>query len=196
MGRVMTWDPNSIYRTTKCFGAWSKNKNGTHYDGAFPAGFLKWVRKMGWWGNDRCYLCAGMVEDEEATRVDIQPGTNPTHCEDARATSLKEEKFDLVIIDPPYSRDLADALYGTGKYYHRINVFGEEAARIVRPGGLIITLSYEVPTTIKGCEFIAVCGIYTTPPIGSMRCFTVSRKRLPDQQGVLELGGGDVALNL
>ena len=75
------WDKDKLFRTTKCFGAWAGRD---HYNGSFPAGFLKWVKSLEYWGEKRCYLCAGIVNDPEAIRVDIKPETNPTHCEDAR----------------------------------------------------------------------------------------------------------------
>lgn len=183
----MTFGAEKVYRTTKCFGSWSRNKDGTHYNGAFPNGFLKWVCKMDWWGGKRCYLCAGMVEDEKAIRVDVRPETNPTHLEDARNTSLPDNEFDVVIIDPPYSRQLAKDIYDTEKYYSSINKFTKEASRIVKIGGLILTLTYEIPKRIPNCDFIAVCGIYTVPMTGYMRCFTVSRKQKPSSQEVLRL---------
>jgi len=167
------WDKDKVFRTTKCFGAWSGRKP---YSGSFPAGFLAWVKTQGWWGENRCYLCSGMVDDKDATRVDIRPETNPTHCENAKATSLLSESFDWIMIDPPYSLELAKKLYGTEKYFYGINAFTKEAARICRPKGLILTLSYEIPKRIKDCDFIAVCGIYQVPAVSHMRCFTVSKK--------------------
>jgi len=177
----------NIYRTTRCFSAKGHGINAGNYAGVFPQGFLKWVHEMGWWGYRRCYLCSGMVEDSEAVRVDILPETNPTHCEDARHTSLPSEEFDWVMIDPPYSKELAAKLYGTENHYGWINSFTKEAGRIVKTGGLVLTLSYEVPKRILGFGFIAVCGIYTVPMTGYMRCFTVSRKRLPEAQESLKL---------
>ena len=161
-----------VYRTTKCFGV-----NGKGYPGSFPKGFLKWIREMKWWGDKRCYLCAGKVDDSDAVRVDIRPDCNPTHLEDARATSLPDDEFDVVIIDPPYTKPLAKEMYDTENYYSGINVFTKEALRVCKPGGLIITLSYEIPKRIKGCDFLAVCGIYTVPFCGYMRCLAVSRKQ-------------------
>ena len=144
--------------------------------GAFPNGFLSWLKQMGWWGDVRVYLCAGAVKDDAAVRVDIRSEMNPTHCEDARRTSLPSGKYDLVILDPPYSEQLADELYGTKEHYVGINGLTKEASRITAPGGLIITLTYEIPKRIKDCDFIAVCGIYTIPATSYMRCLTVSRK--------------------
>ena len=184
----MVFDASKVYRTTRCFVSWSRNSDGTHYSGAFPSGFIKWVHKMGWWGEKRAYLCAGKVEDADAVRVDIVPETNPTHLEDATKTSLPDNEFDCVIIDPPYSRELAKDLYNTEKYYYSINKFTKEAARIVKPGGLILTLTYEIPKRIPGCVFIAVCGVYTVPMTGYMRCFTVAQKQEPSQPKSEQLG--------
>ena len=167
------WDKDKVFRTTKCFGAWG---NRVHYNGSFPNGLLKWIQKMGWWGEKRCHLCAGKVEDKNTIRVDIKPECSPTHCEDARHTSLPDEEFDWVMIDPPYSLELAKKLYGTEKFYAGINAFTKEAIRICRKGGLIITLSYEIPKRLQGCNFIAVCGIYQIPSVSHMRCLTVSKK--------------------
>ncbi len=163
----------NIYRTTKCFGV---NGQGL-CKGSFPKGFLDWIRKQGWYGDKRCYLCAGKVKDDSAIKVDIRPEVNPTLCEDATDTSLKSNSFDWVMIDPPYTRILAKNYYDTEKHYHGINAFTKEAERICKPNGLILTLSYEIPKRIKGCDFVAVVGVYTVPFTGYMRCFTVSKKK-------------------
>ena len=168
----------NCFRTTKCFGAWSWTKDGEHYNGAFPNGFLKWIKELGYLGEKRVYLCAGMIEDKDAVTVDIRPETTPTLCEDARHTSLKDNSFDWVMIDPPYSKELADKLYKTSEVFSSINVFAKEGARICKEGGLIITLSYEVPKRLPDCDFIAVCGIYTLPSVSYMRCLTISKKRV------------------
>ncbi len=164
---------DKIYRTTKCFGV----AKGAKIKGAFPYGFLNWVQVMGWCGQTRCYLCSGLVDDMAAVRVDIRKECNPTHCEDAKSTSLKSESVDWVIIDPPYTKILAQDYYKTEKHYHGINTYTKEAERICKKGGLILTLSYEIPKRIKNCNFIAVVGVYTIPFTGYMRCFTVSKKK-------------------
>ncbi|MCX5699604.1 MAG: hypothetical protein NTX01_07895 [Candidatus Omnitrophica bacterium] len=163
---------NNIFRTTKCFGVNGQGK----CKGAFPKGFLSWIQNQGWWAEKRIYLCGGMVDDRGGQTVDIRPEVNPTYIEDARKTSLSNESFDWVMIDPPYTKDLAKELYGTEKFYGGINAFTKEAERVCKKGGYILTLSYEIPKRIKNCDFIAVCGIYTVPFTGYMRCFTVSRK--------------------
>lgn len=162
----------NVFRTTKCFGVNGQGK----CKGAFPKGFLKWVEEMGWWGEKRVYLCSGAVEDKEAITVDIRQEVNPSHLEDARNTTIDSESADWVIIDPPYTKALAKEFYRTEKHYAGINAFTKEAERICKSGGLILTLSYEIPKRIKNCEFMAVVGVYTVPFTGYMRCFTVSKK--------------------
>jgi len=170
------WDKDKVSRGTKCFGAWARTSDGKHYEGAFPAGFLKWVKKMGWHYGKVCHLCSGTVEDEGSFRVDIRPEVKPDLVCDATKTDLDDESFDVVIIDPPYSKELSKNLYGTEKYFKGIDAFTKEASRIVKKGGLIITLSYQIPKRIKGSHFISVWGIYTIPSYSYMRSFTVSKK--------------------
>lgn len=162
-----------IYRTTKCFGV---NGQGL-CKGSFPKGFLKWINEMGWNGLHRCYLCSGMVDDKEAFKVDVRPEVKPDLLCDASNTKLPDESYDWIMIDPPYTKDLARDYYGTDKNYHGINAFTKEAERLCKVGGLILTLSYEIPKRIKNCDFIAVVGVYTVPFTGYMRCFTVSKKK-------------------
>lgn len=96
------WDKDKIYRTTKCFSP--SVENG--YPGGFPLGFLKWIKERGWWGQARAYLCSGNIglKDKEAVTVDLNPKVKPSCLEDARKTSLPDNIFDLVIVDPPYTR--------------------------------------------------------------------------------------------
>jgi len=164
---------DKVYRTTKCFGVNGKSK----IKGAFPKGFIEWIQVKGWYRTKRLYLCSGLVDDPRATKVDIRPDLKPTLVEDATKTSLLSNSFDWIMIDPPYTKLLAKEYYGTEDYYHGINAFTREAERICRPKGIILTLSYEIPKRIKNCDFIAVCGVYTMPFTGYMRCFTVSEKR-------------------
>jgi hypothetical protein len=168
----------NCFRTTKCFGAWSWTVNGEHYNGAFPNGFLKWVKELGYWGDKRVYLCSGTIEDKDAIKVDIRPEVKPDLCEDARHTSLKDNSANWIMIDPPYSRELAKNMYNTESVFAGIDSFTKEATRICEPNGLILTLSYQIPKRIPNCDFIAVCGVYTIPSVSYMRCFTVSRKKV------------------
>lgn len=160
-----------ISRGTKCFSAF----HGTDTQGAFPKGFLDWVKKMGWINGNICHLCSGRVTGE-GFRVDIRPEMSPDLIADARNTGLPDENFTSVVIDPPYSEDLAHKLYGTREHYASINQFVKEGVRLIKEGGTVVTLSYEIPKIPKTCELVAVWGIYTVPHTAFMRCFAVFRK--------------------
>ncbi len=172
------FDLSDISRGTKCFGAWSfKGKDNKHYFGAFPNGFLNWLKKQGWYYGRVCHICSGTLVDSGSYRVDIRPEVKPDLVADGRKdTGIIDETFDVVIIDPPYSLELSKN-YGTEKFFGGIDSFTKEAFRIVKNNGLVVTLSYQIPKRIKGCGFIAVWGIYTIPSTSYMRCLTVSKKR-------------------
>ncbi len=162
----------AVSRGTKPF------RSGTNgFGGGFPREFLPWVRKMGWLNRNEniVWLCAGGV-DQPGFKVDIRPEAEPDLVADASDTKLESDRFDYAIIDPPYSRDLAKKLYGTAAFYHSINAFVSEAVRITKPGGNIITLSYEPPKIPAGCDLLAVWGVYQFPLPNYMRCFCVFRK--------------------
>lgn len=164
-----------ISRGTKAFSAF----HGKDLNGAYPAGFLAWLKTQGWLYGDRCHLCAGQVDDPGSFRVDIRPEMEPDLIADARKTGMEDEKFDSIAIDPPYSKELAQRLYKTGEHYASINEFVKEGMRLVRWGGLVITLSYEIPKKPKSADLVAVWGIYTIPHRSFMRCLAVFRKVPP-----------------
>jgi ubiquinone/menaquinone biosynthesis C-methylase UbiE len=66
-----------------------------------------------------------------------------------------------VLIDPPYSVEYAESLYGTD--YPRPSHLLKEAARVVVPGGRVGILHFLVPFAPKGSglEFVAVRGVTT-----------------------------------
>ena len=165
----------------------------SQYPGGYPVGYLKWCQSNGWWGDDRIHLCAGGVIDPDSDRVDIQRTCIPADSTgvrhgvkeftttaniiaDGRDTKLKPEKYDAVFIDPPYSRDLAERYYDTGDVYGGIDSYIKEGYRLVKPGGLIVTLCYEIPRIYADLEMVAIYGTYQVPPIRNMCAHFVFRK--------------------
>jgi hypothetical protein len=168
------------------------------YPGGYPLGYLRWCRRNGWWGDRRIHLCAGGVRDQEADRVDIQRTCTPTDASrgnrpsadpltgahqttaniiaDGRDTKLAGESYDAVFIDPPYSRALALQLYDTEEHYSGVDAFVKEGYRLVKPGGLIITLSYEIPRLYADLKIVASYGLYQIPPVRNMSGHFVFRK--------------------
>jgi hypothetical protein len=178
-GRVMDDGlPESVDRGTKCF---SPQTNG--YPGGYPVGFIDWVRSKGWWGDRRLHVPCGRVVDPhpgQVARVDVlaPPITNATDVFDATDSNLWsvlwDESFDLVMIDKPYSEDLAESLYDTKECYAGIDRFVSNAKKTVAPGGYLCTLDYQVPKRPgDDWNLVACWGIYCAMSIRHMMCFQV-----------------------
>ena len=172
----MVWDHQKVSRGTKCF---SPMNNG--YPGGYPVGYLDWLRENGWWGDKRVHVPCGAVDDEDSIRIDVKiEGTTATHLFDARDENMwrvfGDEQFNCILIDPPYSRELAKKLYDTEEFFSGVNSFIKAALPYLEDGGLIVTLSYEVTKRPEGCDLIASWGIYQAVSVSHMRCLNVWRK--------------------
>ena len=203
-----TWSKDTVSRGTKAFSAVS----ATGYPGSYPVGFLEWIQEMGWWGDKRLHLCAGGVGriDPDSDRVDIQEEVDPnlhdnnrlrgagyaskrnlkatpTIIADARDTGLPAESYNWVGIDPPYSKALAEKLYGTEKVWSGIMPFAREGWRLLEPGGLLMTFTYSISDRPgDDAELVACWGIYQIPSVRNMTCMNVWRKRGdPKPQGLM-----------
>ena len=155
---------------------------------------------------DACISAVGGVLDEDADRVDIQheiqvevkgrrgrnantkrsrtTTTTANIIADARDTGLESSSYDWVMLDPPYTRDLAETMYGTDEVYSGINTFIEEAVRLCKPGGLICVLHYDMACCHDQTDLVACWGIYQIPSVRYMSAFQVFRKK-----GARELQG-------
>ena len=175
------WKEEDVERGTKCFGP---ETNG--YPGGYPKGFLSWCRNHGYWGDKRLHVPCGMVADSdpgEVVRVDVKmpPETNATHSFDATKASAWpyewKEYFDLVLIDKPYTKDLAERLYDTEDVYAGLDKWVACAKYSVKPGGLLAHLDYQVPKRPgDDWNLVACWGIYTAMSVRQMMCFQVWRK--------------------
>jgi len=72
---------------------------------------------------------------EFGLRCDLNVETQPNVIADAHFLPFRDGAFDLVILDPPYSDELSERLYGTGKLTFKR--YTKEAVRVTREGGYI-----------------------------------------------------------
>lgn len=118
--------------------------------GGYPMGFVEWaleeMERVAGKEVDATkvlHLCSGSMKT--GVRVDIRPQTNPDIVADCRNVPLPDESFDFIMADPPYSVEYAENLYGTGKDYPKPGQILNEAARLLRPEGLVGLLHHQVP---------------------------------------------------
>lgn len=73
-------------------------------------------------------------------RVDIKEEVEPDIVADAHnfvdANNLKEEQFDVILADPPYSNEESKELYGTPDINY--NKWTKQCDKVLKPGGLLI----------------------------------------------------------
>lgn len=143
--------------------------------GGYPKRFLSFAfEKLEVDDPDRVlHLCSGSMRS--GVRVDIRPEMNPTVVCDARNTPFDDESFEWVMIDPPYSEEYARNLYGTEDSYPKPGQLMREASRLLRPGGKVGLLHFQVPMIRKPLKMLAVYGI-TTGMGYNIRSFTVCEK--------------------
>ena len=114
------------------------------YIGSFPQHFEKKViRLLGFDEikdkNKILHPFGGM--SEFGIRVDIKPEVEPDYIGDAHNLEMfKDETFDLVILDPPYSEEYSKRLYGTKKL--KFKTYTKEAVRVLKNGGYLVMYHY------------------------------------------------------
>lgn len=150
-----------------------------HFWGAYPKDFIKWAaRAMRCNRQDIVHFCAGTLPKGEGFRIDIRAETEPDLVADCcRALPLEAGSAGAVLIDPPYSTEYAEDLYGTE--YPRPSALLAEASRIARPGAAIGMLHFLVPLPPAGATIEHVYGV-TTGPNYRIRAFTIFRRAQQD----------------
>ena len=88
---------------------------------------------------------------EYGIRVDLRSDVKPHIIADAHALPFRDDTFEFVIVDPPYSDKLARDVYGTPrlKYYTYVG----EAVRVCRPGGYVVLYHVLMLPRPKGTAF-------------------------------------------
>lgn len=158
------------------FGSGRAEDFGAFPDGGgYPIRFLE--KAYEWLGvtdpDKVLHLCGGSMQ--RGITVDIRVEMCPTVVADVRNTPFEDESFDWIMADPPYSEEYAENLYGTGKHYPKPGQILKEASRLLRPGGYVGLLHFQVPMFRKPLCLVEVRGI-TTGLGFAIRAFTILRK--------------------
>lgn len=119
------------------------------------------------------HLCSGSMIT--GIRVDIRPEKNPDIVADCRNVPLPDNSIDWIMADPPYSVEYAKNLYGTEENYPSPGQIVKEAMRLLKPGGLLGLLHFQVPMIRKPAKIVNVYGV-TTGSGYAIRAWTLIRK--------------------
>ena len=103
------------------------------------------------------HLCSGSMR--VGITVDIRHETRPCVVADCRRTPFRDEAFDQIMADPPYSEAYADNLYGTKDDYPRPGQIIREACRLLRPSGRVGLLHFIVPLNPRELRLVGVWGV-------------------------------------
>lgn len=151
------------------------------YPGAFPRGLINRIKKR-WWKENRVWLFSGSFKDSEGITIDINADVKPDIITNCEQLPLKDESFDFVMLDPPYSEEEAMRLYNL-PYINLLKALNE-AARICASGGYVLLLHRMIPFNhpesnnhLKRLKIIATVGVYTIAGWTNMRALTVWRKQ-------------------
>ena len=167
----------TIYRDT-----WGLGPASNKYPGSFPRGLIPRIKARHWWGDKRLWMFSGSFKDPGGVTVDINPEVQPDVVANCEQLPFEDESFDFVMLDPPYSELEARELYNL-EYCNIFQVINE-AARVTRPGGVMVILHRLAPFHApqenvhkRRMSAVAIVGVYTIAGYVNMRALTVWRKR-------------------
>lgn len=104
--------------------------------GQYPQGVGFIERVLPWLLCERreiVHVCSGALPPGEGIRVDVRADAKPDIIADGRSLPFESGSIAAVMIDPPYTEQYANDLYGVE--YPRPRHLLIEAARVVRRGG-------------------------------------------------------------
>ena len=146
----------------------------SRYKGAFPLYFEQNLVQLLGYPEKILHPFGGMAE--LGTRVDLNGDLEPDHVADAHDLPLEDESFDLVILDPPYSDDEAQELYGTPKL--KPAAYTREAVRVLKEGGWLCVYTDREPARPPCCNH-AIRLVIVLRPHHRPRICGIFQKRKP-----------------
>lgn len=154
--------------------------------GGYPVGFVEEAaRIMGHPVANLVHLCAGSVAGGRLT-IDLRssahpaghrhhsPDVHPDVIADVRWLPLGPDTVDAILVDPPYDRAYAAALWNIAAEYPTPSTILRECAVALRPGGIVGILHHIVPMQVDTLTRLGTWGV-TTGLGYRIRAFTVYR---------------------
>ena len=144
------------------------------YKGGFPLHFEQNLMQL--LGYPEIVLQPFGGRAEVGIRCDINPDLEPDVVCDAHELPFKNDSFDCVILDPPYSDEEAATLYETPPL--KPAVYTQEAVRVLREGGWLVVYGDREPPRPTRCNH-ALRIVVILRPHHRPRVAMVFQKRKP-----------------
>jgi SAM-dependent methyltransferase len=172
-------DKGWVYGVWYCGTAWDRVK----LYGQYPPTFLARALALFPQAQDVLHIPSGTIEGNGVT-VDrmVDDVRKPMIVADAGALPFRGETFDLVLSDPPYSRE-DSAKYGCPPWPQKKAM--AEAHRVLRVGGHLGVLHLRYPSyRRKDWELVGLIAVVTGFQRAT-RIFSLFEKRAPSMQEAL-----------
>jgi len=89
---------------------------------------------------------------EYGIRLDMDMGVSPDIIADAHYLPFRDNTFDLVILDPPYSDKLAKDMYKAEP--PKFKLYSKEAVRVLKNGGYLVMYHFLAMPSIRGTRIV------------------------------------------
>ena len=149
----------------------------SQYIGSFPLHFEKKLLRLlglhpdGVFRHLILHPFGGKVEF--GLRLDILPQVEPDIVGDAHQLPFRDEVFDCVILDPPYTDEHSKRLYNTGKL--KFGRYTSEAVRVLKDGGYLVFYHWiatpRIPNTVLVKRILLETRVWH-----KLRCVHIHRK--------------------
>jgi len=139
---------------------WLPRPRKHKFKGGFPLQFEKMLHKYLGRPDPNLILHPFGGKAEIGLRCDLNPEVKPDFLVDAH--DLPQDwtnKFEVVLLDPPYDAEHADRLYNSGKLHPKVYI--KEAVRVGRHGGFVVHYHWHLPPRPEGCSWFAVIALLT-----------------------------------
>lgn len=142
------------------------------YVGSFPLHFEKKLWRTMGCPEKVLHPFGGLAELGDS--VDLNATTTPTWVGNAHDLSfIADESYDLVILDPPYSDEESEWLYGTPPL--KRGVYTREAVRVCKTGGHVCVYQIKQPARPAGTRLVRRIVVLTRTGHAPRVCFVFEK---------------------